>query len=57
MIDKDKAYILYEHIFCQLFVVELLLSKNDKDNAILFINSLKDDVSKLFDLLTENNRL
>jgi|GEM_PF-6081726 len=53
MIDKDKAYVLYEHIFCQLFVIELLLANNDRDKAILFINSLKDDIGKLFDLLTE----
>jgi len=53
MIDKDEAYILYEHIFCELLIVELLLEKNDKSKAILFLNSLKDDIGKLFKLLTE----
>jgi len=53
MIDKDEIYKLYEHIFCELLIVELLLEKNDKSNTILFINLLKDDIGKLFDLLIE----
>jgi len=54
MTNKDEAYKLYEHIFCELLLVELLLEKNDKSKAVLFINLLKDDVGKLFDLLTDN---